>query len=151
MKRPAPEVEAIPIPPLRARVRIFVAKRGVIFRNVVFAYVDQQKNGISLGRNSRNDRLKLTITRAGWRWGKARNSCFLGGKGRGGDVAKEESKGRSVGGTNVVELRGRNWNIGGGGGGGGSYTRGHGINRYGQTACSTNYRSLITGGRDLSG
>lgn len=52
---------------------------------------------------------------------------------------------------NVVELRGRNWNIGGGGGGGGSYTRGHGINRYGQTACSTNYRSLITGGRDLSG
>ena len=32
----------------------------------------------------------------------------------------------------------------------GSYPRGHGINRYGQTACSTNYRSLITGGRDSS-
>lgn len=67
-----------------------------------------------------------------------RNSCFLEGKGRGTRTAKEESKGKSVG--------GRNWNSGGR-----SYPRGHGINRYGQTACSTNYRSLITGGRDLSG
>lgn len=30
----------------------------------------------------------------------------------------------------------------------GGITPGHGINRYGQTACSTNYRSLITDGRD---
>lgn len=29
-----------------------------------------------------------------------------------------------------------------------NHPRGHGINRYGQTACSTNYRSLITDGRD---
>lgn len=148
MKRPAPEVEAIPIPPLRARVRIFVAKRGVIFRNVVFAYVDQQKNGISLGRNSRNDRLKLTITRAG---GGGRRGIRVSSEGRGEEATsrKKNRRAEALVERNVVELRGRNWNIGGGGGG--SYTRGHGINRYGQTACSTNYRSLITGGRDLSG